>query len=148
MLANRDRAVAVLLAVGMSLALLSGCSASSNTAESDLCRSADQLKSAAATLGALSLDSTSSDVHAAVDEFLTSVTNVSEDLKAAAQSNSAAAKTDLQKVTRPLRNLPADATLAQTVAAIQKTLPALGNAVDQAVDGVDCNANAHGQARS
>jgi hypothetical protein len=121
---------------------VSGCGGNAPSTESELCDSVSRLQDATAALGTLSLDSTRTDVRQAVNGLLASVEDVTDDLGGVAQSDVAAVRESFAVLSAQLRSLPDDASLSETVAAVQRAAPALDAALEQVLDGVDCGGSA------
>jgi phage-related protein len=129
----------MLLATCLAQALLVGCGGSSApTAQEQLCDSISDLKSSAADLQRLSLDSNRAEVQQSIDGFLTALGNVSDDVGGVVESNVDTIEKSLNQLSSNIGSLPDNASIAAVVTAVQQSIPALRAAVNEVLSGADC----------
>jgi hypothetical protein len=118
--------------------ILGGCGGSEPTAQEQLCDSMAELDDAAAALGALRVDDTRVEVQEAVDGFVGALQNVAADVGAVVESDVDAVQESFDGLATQLGSLPDNATVGETMAAVQQALPQLRAALDGLVSAVDC----------
>jgi hypothetical protein len=152
MRSNNRRVAGLLFAVGLPLALLTGCGGGSDSpsAEAQLCDSVDELQNATSQLGTLGLDSSGAQVQDAVDGFLAALGDVSDNLGAVVETDVDALQNSIDSVSAELENIPNSASPGEAVASIQQAVVALQTALDKGLSGVgvDCDGTALGRAAS
>lgn len=132
----------MLLATCLTQALLAGCggeSSESLTPQQQLCDSITDLKASAADLERLSLDSSRAEVQQSIDGFLTALGDVSKNVGGVLESNADTVEKSLNQLSSNIGKLPDNASIGQVVAAVQQSIPALRAAVNEVLNGADCN---------